>query len=236
MARALLLLLLALPLHAVEVRVLAAASLSDVLREIARGYEKSSGDRIVFSFGSSNLLARQIAAGAPADLFLSADERSMSLVRTTTRANVLSNSLVIVVPRGARPFRDPREVTALRSIALADPAAVPAGVYARAWLEKRGLWEGVRGRVIPTENVRAALAAVAAGNADAAIVYRTDAMISARVRVAYAVPRAETPSIRYPFALLAGATNPRAARRFLAHMQSPAARAAFVRYGFDVLR
>ena len=236
MIRAFLLLLLALPVHAAEVRVLAAASLTDVLQEIARGYEQRTGDRIVFSFGGSNLLARQIAAGAPADLFLSADERSMNFVKTKTRANVLSNALVVVVPKGARALRDPRELGAMRSIALAEPSSVPAGVYAKAWLEKRGLWSAVRGRVIPTENVRAALAAVAAGNADAAIVYRTDARISTKVRVAYEVPRAETPAIRYPFALLADAGHPDAARRFLAHLQSATARAIFVRYGFDVLR
>lgn len=237
MTRALLLLLaITLPLRGAEVRVLAAASLTDVLQAIARDYEKSSGDRIVFSFGSSNLLARQIAAGAPADLFLSADERSMNLVKTTARVHVLSNSLVVVVPLDGQSLRDPRELTAMRSLALAEPSAVPAGVYARRWLERRGLWSQVRARILPTENVRGALAAVAAGNADAAIVYRTDALVSKRVRIAYDIPRAETPGIRYPFALLADAEQPQAAKRFLAHLESATARRHYVRYGFDVLR
>jgi molybdate transport system substrate-binding protein len=236
MARALLLLVLTLPLHAAEVRVMAAASLTDVLQAIARDYEKGSGDRIVFSFGGSPMLARQIAAGAPADLFLAADERSMDLVKTRVRADVLTNSLVVVVQKNGRAMRDPRELAAMRNIALAEPSTVPAGIYARTWLEKRGLWGGVRTRVIPTENVRAALAAVAAGNADAAIVYRTDALLSKKVRVAYEVPRAETPGIRYPFAILKDTRQPQAAARFLAHLQSAPARAVFVRYGFDVLR
>lgn len=230
MARVLLVLLLTASLQAAEVRVMAAASLTDALQEIARGYEKTSRDRIVFSFGASNILARQIAAGAPADLFLSADERSTDRVATTTRVSVLSNQLVIVVPRGAKL----RPLTSMSAIALAEPSSVPAGIYAREWLQKRGLWNAVRAKIVPTENVRGALAAVAAGNADAAIVYRTDARISNKVRVAETIT--DGPRISYPFALLRDAEQPQAARRFLAHLRSDAARAIFVRYGFDVLR
>lgn len=236
MTRVLLLLLVfALPLHGAEVRVLAAASLTDVLQEIARTYEQRTGDRVVFSFGASSMLARQIEAGAPADVFLSADERSMNRVRTSERASVLTNTLVVVVPRGARPLAGPRELASMGAIALAEPSSVPAGIYARRWLERLGLWKAVQPKVVPTDNVRSALAAVAAGNADAAIVYRTDARISRDVHVAYAVPREETPGISYPFAVLRDAEQPRAARRFLAWLRGPTARDTFVRYGFDVL-
>ena len=230
MFRALLVLILTTSLQAAEVRVMAAASLTDVLQEIARNYEKTSRDRIVFSFGASNVLARQIAAGAPADVFLSADERSMNRVQTTARVSVLSNQLVIVIPRDAKA----RPLTSMRAIALAEPSSVPAGIYAREWLQKRGLWNAVRAKVIPTDNVRAALAAVAAGNADAAIVYKTDARISKKVRVMETIT--DGPRISYPFAVLKDAEQPQAARRFLAYLQSNAARAIFVRHGFDVLR
>ncbi|HVG24320.1 MAG TPA: molybdate ABC transporter substrate-binding protein [Thermoanaerobaculia bacterium] len=234
MRRVLLLLLLALPVRAAEVRVLAAASLTDVLQEIAKTYEPRSGDRIVFSFGASSLLARQIEAGAPADLFLSADERSMNRVKTRVRASVLSNTLVVVVPKDGKAMRQPRELLAMRSIALAEPSSVPAGIYAREWLQRLQLWSAMQKKVIPTDNVRSALAAVATGNADAAIVYRTDARISSQVRVAYVVH--DGPKISYPFALLADAEQPKAARRFLDYLRGSDARAVFLRHGFDVLR
>jgi molybdate transport system substrate-binding protein len=119
-------------------------------------------------------------------------------------------------------------------VALGDPQAVPAGIYARQWLEKRGLWERVRDRVVPTLDVRAALAAVESGNADAGIVYRTDAAISRRVRVVLEVPVEEAPRIVYPVALLA-ASHGAAARAFYEHLRSPAARAVFERLGFEFL-
>lgn len=230
MLRALLLVLLAFPLPAAEVRVLAAASLTDVLQEIAGTYEKQSGDRIVFGFGASSLLARQIAAGAPADLFLSADEQSMNRVKTSLRVNVLSNTLVVI----GKPIQQPRDLLRMKSIALAEPSSVPAGIYARQWLESLKLWHAIQPNVIPTDNVRAALAAVASGNADAAIVYRTDARISKRVRVTYVV--ANGPRIVYPFALLRDAEQPAAARRFLDYLRGRQALDTFVRHGFDVLR
>lgn len=230
MLRALLLVLLAFPLPAAEVRVLAAASLTDVLQEIAGTYEKQSGDRIVFGFGASSLLARQIAAGAPADLFLSADEQSMNRVKTSLRVNVLSNTLVVI----GKPIQQPRDLLRMKSIALAEPSSVPAGIYARQWLESLKLWHAIQPNVIPTDNVRAALAAVASGNADAAIVYRTDARISKRVRVTYVVTNG--PRIVYPFALLRDAEQPAAARRFLDYLRGRQALDTFVRHGFDVLR
>ncbi len=237
--RLVLFLLLTLTVRAAEVRVFAAASLTESLSEIAAIYERKSGDRIVFNFGASSMLARQIERGAPADLFLSADERSVNALGAfvVERTSVLSNTLVIVVPRkGGRAIRDPRALVNMRSIALAEPSSVPAGIYARTYLQSLGIWEKVRSRIVPTENVRGALAAAASGNVEAAIVYRTDARISKHVRVAYAVPRASGPPISYPFAVLRDAEEPGAARRFFAHLRSASARAVFVRHGFDVLR
>ncbi|HEV7241100.1 MAG TPA: molybdate ABC transporter substrate-binding protein [Thermoanaerobaculia bacterium] len=225
-------LLLALPVRATEVRVFAAASLTEALEEIAQEYERASSDRVVFNFGASSTLARQIEEGAPADLLLSADER-VRTTRLVEKKSVLSNTLVIVVRD--KPVKHPHDLVGLK-LALAEPSTVPAGIYAREYLQKLGLWERVKPNVIPTDNVRAALAAVESGNVDAAIVYRTDARISKEVRVAYAVPRAEGPRIAYLFAVVRDAEEPRAARRFFAYLQSKPALDLFRKHGFDVLR
>jgi len=229
------------PVHAAELSVFAAASLSDALREISDLYIKEGGDEIVLNLGASSTLARQIQEGAPADLFLSADEEKMNglekrkLLLPGTRRSVLSNTLVIVVPEDSSlRITGPRDLAApsIRALALAEPQTVPAGIYAKEYLRRLGLWSQVIDRVVPTENVRAALAAVESGNVDAGIVYKTDAQIAKRVRVAYEVPRAAGPAISYPFAVLAGSTRPEAARRFLAWLESPTAIAVFRKYGF----
>src|ERR1051325_1761602 len=159
--------------HAVEITVSAAASLSDALKEIAATYEKQSGDRIHYNFSASSLLARQIEAGAPVDLFFSADEAKMDqlekkgLILKETRKSRLSNTLVIVVPAAERSsIASPKDLTArnIKRIALAEPKTVPAGIYAKEYLEKQNLWPVLRTKVIPTDNVRAALAAVEGGD------------------------------------------------------------------------
>jgi len=233
--------LLALPLRAADVTVFAAASLTDSLKAIAANYEKASGDKIVFNFGASSTLARQIEAGAPVDIFFSADEAQMnelaarSLIDSTTRKDRLGNSLVVVVPKDS-PWRikSPADLAnaAVKRIALADPRAVPAGVYARMWLARLQLWTAVEPKVIGTENVRAALAAAASGNVDAAIVYKTDAAISKKVKIAFEVPAADGPDIRYPMALVKGAPRPEAAKKFLDYLSSAAAGQVFTQYGF----
>jgi molybdate transport system substrate-binding protein len=220
------LLLMAHSAFAAEVRVFAAVSLTESLQEIATAYERQSPDDIVFHFGASSLLARQIEQGAPADLFLSADEaRVDALARkglVATRVSVLSNTLVVVgVP-----------LAQARSVALAEPSSVPAGIYARTWLQKIGLWERIAPKVVPTENVRGALAAVESGNVDAAIVYKTDARMAKRSRVVFEVPRAQGPPISYPFALLRDAGERDAAMRFLRYLRSKHALRVFAKHGF----
>ena len=232
------------PLAAADLVVFAAASLAEALGDIAAAYEKSTGQRVVMNLGASSMLARQIQEGAPVDLFLSADEAKMDalekrgLVLAGTRKSVLSNTLVIVVPADSTlKIAGPADLAApsIRAIALAEPQTVPAGIYAKQYLRSRGLWAKVIDRVIPTENVRAALSAVESGNVDAGIVYRTDAGISKKVRVAFEVAQKDGPPISYPFAVLAGSTQKEAARRFLGYLQSPAALDVFRRYGFLVL-
>jgi molybdate transport system substrate-binding protein len=236
-----LLTLAALAARAAEINVFAAASLSDALKEIARNYEPASGDKLNFNLGASSALALQIRNGAPADVFFSADEAKMDdlakagLVVAGTRRSLLSNTLVIVVnaERGAA-IAAPADLAkpAIGRIALAEPQTVPAGIYAKAWLQKAGLWRQIIERVVPTENVRACLAAVEAGNADAGIVYRTDALISRQVKVAYEVAVAEGPKISYPLAVLQDAKDAAAARKFVAHLAGSEAGAVFQKYGF----
>src|SRR5262245_39118701 len=204
-------------LNAAAINAFAAASLSESLKEIAAGYEKQSGDKVVFNFGASSFLARQIEEGAPADVFFSADEARMDalakqgLIVTVTRQSRQSNSLVIVVPADdSIPIQSPSDLAEARvqRLALADPKTVPAGIYAREFLEKAGLWTAVEKKVVPTDNVRAALAAVESGNVEAGIVYKTDARISRKVKVAYEVPVKEGPAISYPMAAVKDAKEP----------------------------
>jgi molybdate transport system substrate-binding protein len=232
---------LTLSAHAAEITVFAAASLTDSLKEIAAAYGKNSGDKIVFNFGASSTLARQIEAGAPADIFFSADEAQMDglakkgLIDPATRKSRLGNSLVVVIPNDSTlQIKSANDLTnaSVKQIALADPKAVPAGVYAKAWLEKFQLWPAIEPKVVPTENVRAALAAVASANADAGVVYKTDAAISKNVKVAYEVPRDESPDISYPMALVKSPQQPEAARKFLNYLSAEEAGQVFARYGF----
>ena len=228
-----------------EIQVFAAASLTEAVEEIAAAYEKTGRDEVVLNLGSSSNLARQIQEGAPADLFLSADEARMDglagrgLVLGGTRRSLLSNTLVIVVPAdsrlrigSARDLADP----GIRRLAIAEPSSVPAGIYAREYLQSQGLWNAVSAKVVATENVRGALAAVESGNVEAGIVYRTDAGISKRVKIAYEVPAARGPKISYSAAVMARSGRREAARKFLAYLESPDARAVFRRYGFLVPR
>ena len=219
-------------LLAATIRVSAAASLTDALNEIAKGYPK---DAIVFNFGASSLLARQIIEGAPADVLVSADEQQMDRLQQrgliTGRRNILSNTLVVVVPMDSRiAIRSPNGLIAVRKIAIAQPDTVPAGVYAREYLQHDGVWDHVVSRIVPTENVRAALAAVESGNVDAGIVYLTDALISRKVKIAYRVTNG--PKITYPAAVIAGSREKATAQRFLDYLASEPARTVFRKFGF----
>ncbi|HSY17475.1 MAG TPA: molybdate ABC transporter substrate-binding protein [Candidatus Acidoferrales bacterium] len=229
---------------AAEITVFAAASLTDSLKQIATTYEKQSGDKISFNFGASSTLARQIEEGAPADIFFSADEAKMdglekkNLIAKTTRKSRLGNVLVVVVPAGSKlEIKSAGDLTnaAVEKIALADTKAVPAGVYAKAWLEQRQVWAGIESKVVPTENVRGALAAVESENVEAGVVYKTDASISKKIKVAYEVPAADAPKISYPMALVKESKQPASAKKFLDYLASEDAGQVFQRFGFILL-
>lgn len=230
--------------NAATLTVHAASSLTDAMKQIAAAYEKTSGDTVRLNFDASSILARQIEEGAPADVFLSADEAKMddlekkSLLAPGTRKALLSNTLVIVVPSDSNlPIHSAADLAdnaAVKKIALAQPSTVPAGIYAKEYLTKVGLWEKLSSKVIPTQNVRAALAAVESGNVEAGFVYKTDALISKRVKVACEVPVAGGPKIRYPVAALAASQNLPAAEKFLRYLESGPALDVFRRFGFTI--
>ena len=224
--------------------VSAAISLTDAFRDIERAYTAAGGGPVRFNFAGSNVLARQIVNGAPADVFISADAVQMDYAQRAgaidppTRRNVVANRLAVIVPHDARvPIGTPRDLAspAVRRIAIGDPAAVPAGQYARQYLEHAGLWTAVQSKLLPLANVRAAVAAAQSGGVDAAIVYESDAVASNRVVLAYVVPDAETPRIVYPGAIVARSANRAAAERFLAFLHSAPAREIFERYRFRPL-
>lgn len=238
------LLMLTLTVPAAEITVFAAASLTDSLKQIAAVYEKQSGDKITFNFGASSTLARQIEEGAPVDIFFSADEAKMDglekkdLIDKSTRKSRLGNALVVVVPiNSALAIKSAADLTntAINKIALADTKAVPAGIYAKAWLEKEQLWTTIEPKVVPTENVRGALAAVESENAEAGVVYKTDAGISKKVKIAYEVPVTDTPKITYPMALVKESKQPEAGKKFLDCLASEDAGQVFQRFGFILL-
>jgi molybdate transport system substrate-binding protein len=226
-----------------EVVVFAAASLTDVLAELGGNFQRDHpGVRFVFNLASSSDLARQVVAGAHADLLICADSVAVAPAVAAGRVEVgfprplLTNALVCVVPAnsGLRLASAADLVRpGVRRVAVADPEGVPAGRYARAFLERSGVWSALLPKLVPTLDVRAALAAVEVGSVDCGLVYRSDAAASGRVRVAFAAPPAAAPRIVYPAALLAGASPE--ARVFYASLRAPAARTVWERHGFGVL-
>lgn len=223
--------------------VLAAASLQEGMNEAANVWAAKRHPRPVISFAGSSALARQIEAGAPADLFVSADEEWMDyvagkgLIRARTRVSFLTNRLVLIAPVGSntrltigRGFPLGRALGNGR-LAMADPDSVPAGKYGKSALTSLGVWQSVASKVARAENVRAALALVERGEAPLGIVYATDAQASSRVRVIGTFPANSHPTITYPIAALRTSDNPEAEafRRFLISREG---RAIFVRRGF----
>jgi molybdate transport system substrate-binding protein len=224
--------------------VLAAASLQESMTAAADAWAKRGHPRPIISFAASSALARQVAAGAPADLFVSADQEWMDdlqrrrLIAPGTRANLVGNRLVLVRP--ATTSADPETTPAglaralgAAPLAMADPDTVPAGRYGRAALTRLGIWRRVVPQVVRAENVRAALALVARGAAGYGIVYETDARSEPGVRVVYRFAANTHPPITYPIARLKGSSNPEA-EGFRAFLLSRAGQAIFARYGFIV--
>jgi molybdate transport system substrate-binding protein len=233
-------------LQAQEVTVFAASSLQNALEDIAVRYQKATGRQVKLSFAASSALARQIEQGAPANLFVSADEQwmdylqSRKLIAADTRRSLLGNRLVLVVPLSNRMQVDLRPGFDFLALlgrdgrwVTGDPSNVPVGRYAQQALTFLGAWEAAAPRLVRAENVRIALSFVERGEAVAGVVYQTDAALSSRVRIAGVFPADSHIPISYPVAIVARFDVP-AAREFLRYMQADAAREVFKRYGFSV--
>jgi molybdate transport system substrate-binding protein len=236
----------AAPCRAAEVTVFAAASLKNALDEVAAGWQAATGNAVSISYAGSARLARQIEQGAPADLFISANTAWMDylgdagLIDEASRRDLLGNRLVLVahgpaaVPVELAPGVDLASRLGDGRLAMALVDAVPAGIYGKAALEHLGLWASVADRTAQTDNVRAALALVALGEAPLGIVYATDAVAEDGVTVVATFPEDSHPPIVYPVALTVEARQP-AAVDLLAWLGSAAARGSFERQGFSVL-
>lgn len=238
--------------HAENVTVFAAASLNNALTEIAQGYEATHpNNKIQTSFAASSTLAKQIQLGAPAQIFISADEPWMdalakaNLLIEKSRVDLLANQLVLIKPKDQpfpvimdKSFHLPLAFTG--KICLGNPDSVPAGKYAKQSLIAMGWWDGLQARVVPTEDVRSALAFVARGECPAGAVYTTDAMISDKVKIIGTFPDKSHAPIVYPLALLKTTENQTKAstssQQFWQYLQQPAAQKIFHKYGFGAIK
>jgi molybdate transport system substrate-binding protein len=231
--------------QAEDVVVFAAASLTNALDETARLFDQQTGSHAKMSYAASSALAKQIEAGAPVDMFISADLDWMdylqqrNLIQPGTRKNLLGNRLVLIAPADSdvkldiMPGFDLAGALKGGRLAMADPDSVPAGKYGKAALEKLGVWNSVRNSVAPAENVRAALLLVARREVPLGIVYATDAAADPNTKVVSVFPEDTHSPIVYPAALTADSKNP-IAGRLLIFLASPAARPIFEKYGFTV--
>lgn len=230
------------PLRAAEVLVFAAASLAGPLDDIVAIYEEATGHEVRVSYGASSILARQIEAGAPADVVILANDAWMdhledrALLAVGTRHTLLANRLVLIGNAGRQDeamLATLPDIIGRDRLALALTEAVPAGIYARAALENLGLWTQLQPNVVETDNVRAAQMLVALGSARFGIVYATDVALEPRVRVLADIPTSLHPPIRYPSAVIAGADM--VAHHFAGELMSLPARNIFSDAGFTLV-
>ncbi len=234
--------------HAKDITVFAAASLTDAMGEVAKAYEaQNPDDHVRLSFAGSSTLARQISAGGPAELFISANEKWMDwlsdqdLLAAGTRSDLLGNSLVLIAPKDSKlgdiKLEPNSDLTRLIGpddrIAIGDPDHVPAGIYGKQALTNLGMWETTEPRLARADNVRAALALVERGESPLGIVYGTDAAISKGVKIIATFPANSHPAITYPVAIMKDMKNP-ASTHLLDYLTSAKASAIFRQYGFTV--
>lgn len=234
--------LLASNLHAQELTVSAASSLTNAFKEIGLEFERShSGVKVQLNFAGSGQLVQQIITGAPVDVFASADQETMNklseknLIKPVDRYDFSSNTLVVIVPKTAKnvPSKLEQLITpTYQRVAIGLPASVPVGKYTQAVLEKNGLWKVIEAKMIGSQNVRQVLDYVARGEVDAGFVYATDAAImTEKVRVAFPVPSEK--KILYPIAPIASSQQYALAQKFVTFVQAKKAREILKKYGFD---
>jgi molybdate transport system substrate-binding protein len=223
--------------------VSAAISLKDALEEVKPLYQRTKPNiNITYNFGASGALQQQIENGAPVDIFVSAAQKQMdalaskALVLTDTRRNLLTNSLVLIVPKNSSGITSFRQLTdsKVKKIALGEPRSVPAGQYAEEVFKNLGILEQVRPKFVLGNNVRQVLTFVESGNADAGVVYTTDAKTSKQVKeVATAAENSHSPIV-YPVAVLKSSKNSSAAKEYVQFLFDNQAKAVFQKYGFGM--
>jgi molybdate transport system substrate-binding protein len=229
------------PQQTASITVSAAISLKDALDEIGHAYEDGhSGAKVTFNYGGSGTLQHQIEQGAPVDIFFSAAEKQMDalesegLLLAGTRRDVATNVLVLIAPASSGLPKDFQDLARpeIKVVALGEPTTVPAGLYAQETLDHLGLLAAVKTKAVYAKDVRQVLTYVETGNADAGIVYLTDARTSSRVRVVATAPTDSHEPIVYPAAILKSTKNLPSDRAFLDYVAGPEARAVLVKYGF----
>ncbi len=227
----------------VELTISAAASLQDALKEIEKQYkEKEPNIKLSFNFGASGALQQQIEQGAPADLFFSAaEDKFQTLVKKgfideKEGKNLLGNELVLVVPKDSSltKFQDLKDEK-IKKIALGTPESVPAGKYAKASLTHENLWNDVQNKIVFTKDVRQVLTYVETGNVDAGIVYKTDALISDKVKIGETAAATSHEPIHYPLGVIKESKHKKEATSFYEYLQSKDAQSIFKKYGFTIL-
>jgi molybdate transport system substrate-binding protein len=231
-----------------SITVFAAASTTNALNDIAKIFTEKGLGKIVPSYASSSTLAKQIESGAPASLFISADEPWMNyleerkLIEPGSRFDLLGNKLVLIAPADSSinkveiaPNFDLAQLLGNGKLSTGDPDHVPAGKYAKAALEKLGVWSSIESKLARAADVRGALTLVERGEAPLGIVYSTDAAITPKVKVVGVFPAETHPKIVYPTALMVGKASP-AAKKFFEFLKTPESRAVFEKYGFTTLK
>lgn len=226
----------------VDLTVSAAISMKDALAELQKSYESSHpGIKISYNLGSSGSLQKQIEEGAPVDLFISAAAKQMdqleskNLLQKDSRKNLVGNALVVIVPKNSNlnvtKYEDLTQ-TGIKKVAIGETESVPAGQYAKQVLTKIGLWDSLKEKLVQGKNVRAVLTYVETGNAEAGIVYKTDAATSEQVKIVAAAPQGSHEPIIYPSAIIGATKHGKEAQDFLNYLASPEGQAVFQKYGF----
>lgn len=232
------------PQETVDLTISAAASLTDAMKEIETNFETANPNiELNFNFGASGALQQQIEQGAPADIFVSAATKNMSalvdenLIASGDQKNLLQNSLVAIVPAdGAHTVTSEADLTSdsIKTVAIGIPESVPAGTYAKEALTNAKLWDELKSKLVQGKDVRQVLQYVETGNADAGFVYKTDALTSDQVNIAFEVDKNNYTPANYPVGIIEGTKHRTEADQFYAYLQTPEVLEIFAKYGFSI--
>ncbi|MGV3487639.1 MAG: molybdate ABC transporter substrate-binding protein [Tuberibacillus sp.] len=224
------------------ITVSAAASLADALNDISAQFTDHTGIPVHLNLASSGSLEKQIEQGAPADLFLSASENDIDplvkkgLIDQNEVQPILTNQLVLITPKGSHQVKTVSDLAGANRIAIGTPELVPAGQYAKEALTSLNLWPTIQSKMVYGKDVRQVLNYVETGNVDAGLVYKSDALISSKVKVIQTLPASSHQLIIYPCALIKDSRQSKAAQKFYRYLQSKEAEKTFIKYGFEPMK